>query len=69
MENSAFDVYGGLYYKPFIGRDSNIQYRKAAKSVLHPDFDIAVIKVNKPFDFSKGAVNSACLPTPGKSYT
>merc|ERR1712055_1017614 len=68
MENSAFDVYGGVYYRSYIGRDYNIQHRTAAETVMHPDFDIAVIKVNEPFDFSKGAVNSACLPTPGLTY-
>merc|ERR1712055_704532 len=68
LENSAFDVYGGVYFKSYIGKDWNIQHRTAAETTMHPDFDIAVVKVNAPFDFSQGAVNSACLPTPGLTY-
>merc|ERR1712080_240147 len=67
-ETSTYDVYGGVYNRLYIGKDWNIQQRKAAETIMHPDYDIAVIRVDEPFDFSKGAVNAACLPTPGLTY-
>jgi len=64
----GFSLYGGLYDKRYIDMDWNVQERTAAEITLHPDYDVAVIRVSEPFDFSKGAVNSVCLPSLDSTY-
>jgi len=73
---AGFTLHAGLYDKQYIDRDWNVQKRTEAETIIHPDYDgskggwmdVAVIRVSEPFDFSKRAVNSACLPTPGTTY-
>jgi len=77
---TGFNVYGGLHDKTYIDRDWNVQKRTAAQTTIHPDYeydsskwqlpthDVAVIRLNEPFDFSKEAVNSVCMPTPDSTY-